>query len=126
VATLTCGSCGFSFESSAKTATRCRRCGESVRASAKRWDLAILLGCGHIGIQRGMPYAPENANRDDGGWICGICAAPDQVVAAAAGRPSSEKTPDVLLAHMVEAHASFVWGRSPPRILNSVDAEVPT
>lgn len=52
--TLTCRHCGYSFESEAVTATRCRRCGRSVRVPAELRHVEtehafalFLLDCGH-------------------------------------------------------------------------------
>lgn len=132
--TLTCPRCGSTFETSATTNTRCRSCRfvirvptgsdrparprptRPARARSERFDLALLLGCGHLGAVRAVPYGLEEAAGGD--WICGVCGAEDQRVAAAAGMPAEARASDWLLVHLVEAHPAFVWDRPLPAILN--------
>jgi hypothetical protein len=122
MATMTCPRCSHRFETKATTSTRCPSCRKVVTIGHKRgerWDLGLLLECGHLGAARGMPFGPNEAAKNDGDCICGICGAEDQEVAAAAGRPWRENTADWLLAHMVEVHPDYVWKRYMPVILNS-------
>lgn len=123
---VTCRHCAHRFETAARTNTRCPNCRHVVNVSRllakEHWDLGVLLACGHVGRVLGVPYRPERIAEVNDDWICGVCGAEDQRVAAAAGRPSPEQTPDWLLAHLVEAHPAYVWEEPLPVIKNPLDA----
>ena len=75
--TLTCKHCGTTFDTSATTNTRCRRCKavcrvpSGQRPSEVPYVLALALVCGHVTTAMGEHVAADRAG--DYEWPCPEC-----------------------------------------------------
>jgi len=75
--TITCKHCGTSFETTARTNTRCRRCKAVCRVPPGQRSpvvphvLALALVCGHVTTAIGQNVAAERAG--DYEWPCPDC-----------------------------------------------------
>lgn len=82
--TITCKTCGHSFETEARTNTRCRSCKAVVRIPARAQSaqlsgvLVLLLGCGDV-VALSDPGVPA-ADAGEYVWDCEECGAQDQEV----------------------------------------------
>lgn len=103
---ITCPSCGLSFETAATTNTRCRHCRRVVhvgRRAEQLWELGLLLACGHASWCFDWDEVPAAAS--DYLFTCEQCGAEDQEVVRVLGSVAAEKFAD--LEEEKLAHALF-------------------
>jgi len=77
MSTITCKHCGLSFETEARTNTRCRRCRAVLSIPSEQrspkvpYVLALRLACGHVTTAVGENIEADSA--DDYEWPCPDC-----------------------------------------------------
>lgn len=91
--TITCPRCNTSFETAARTSTRCRKCRAVVRVPAgardSYWGIGLLLGCGHLSGYYGEDVDPAEADRYL--FTCDECGAKDQEVRRVVGSVTQQE-----------------------------------